>query len=136
VWIAAIWAGVSLALSGPVGWLVTALAGAAHMPAAAASRVFVGVVDALVYALVSFAVFTLARAYRPPAWYMFAALAGYLLGQAGYLALGWLVDGGTASLASVDPVLMAVEAVASTLGAAGAVGVWSAQRGTDEGPGV
>jgi hypothetical protein len=67
---------------------------------------------------------------------VFAALIGYLLGQAGYLGVGWLVDGGTASVASLNPVLMVVEAVASTLGATGAVGVWSAQRGMDESPGV
>lgn len=123
-------------LAGPVSWLVAALAGAARMPAAASSPVFVGVVDALVYAVASFAVFALARRYRPPERYVFAALIGYLLGQAGYLGIGWLVDGGTASVARLNPVLMTVEAVASTVGAAGAVGVWSAQRGMDESPGV
>ena len=135
-WVAALWVVASVLLAGPVSWLVTALAGAAHMSAVASSPVFVGVVDALVYGLVAFAVFTLVRPYRPPTRYVFAALIGYLLGQAGYLGVGWLVDGGTASVASLNPVLMAVEAVASTLGAAGAVGVWSVQRGMDASPGV
>jgi hypothetical protein len=87
-----------------------------------------------VYALVSFAVFAPARRYRPPARYVSAALIGYLLGQAGYLGMGWLIDGGTARLSGLDLVLIAVEAAASTLGAAGAVGVWSAQRGMERGP--
>ena len=129
VGVSALWAMVSLFAAGPVTWLVAGLAGLAHVPAAATNRVFVGAVDALVYAVLAFAVFSLAGGYRPVARLALAALAGYLLGQAGYLAVGWLVDGGTAGLSLLDPALIAVEAAASTLGAAGAVAVWSVRRG-------
>jgi hypothetical protein len=132
-WIAALWVVVSLFAAGPVSWLVSGLANVAHMPAAGTSRVFVGVVDALVYVVLAFGLFALAGRYRPPVWYVLAALAGYLVGQAGYVALGWLVDGGTAGLGS-DPVLITVEAVASMLGAAGAVGIWSVRRGVEADP--
>jgi hypothetical protein len=132
--VAALWAVVSVFLPGPVSWLVGALAAVAHSPAAASSRVFVGVVDALVYSVAAFAYFALAGRRGPSSRYVLAALIGYLLGQAGYLGMGWLVDGGTASLSNLDPALMFVEAAASTLGAAGAVGVWSAQRDMEEGP--
>lgn len=128
MWVAALWTVVSLFAAGPVTWLVAALSGLARMPAAATNRVFVGAVDALVYAVLAFAVFSLAGGHRPSARYVIVALAGYLLGQAGYLAVGWLVDGGTAGLSLLDPALMVVEAVASTLGAAGAVAAWSVRR--------
>ena len=128
--IAALWSAVSLFAAGPVTWLVAALSGLAHMPAATTSRVFVGAVDALVYAVLAFAVFSLAGKHQPPARYAIVALAGYLLGQAGYLVVGWLADGGTAGLNQLDPALIAVEAMASTLGAAGAVAFWSVQRGS------
>ena len=132
--VAALWTVVSLFAAGPVSWLVATLADLAHMPAAATSRVFIGTVDALVYAVLAFAVFRLAVRHTPGARYAFAALLGYLVGQAGYLGVGWLVDGGTAGLSVLDPVLITVEAVASTLGAAGAVAAWSMRRGGEADP--
>lgn len=125
---------MSVLLAGPVSWLVRVLAGAGHLPAAATDRVFVGAVDALVFAVAAFAVFAFAGRSGSLGSHVFAAVIGYLLGQAGYLGMGWLVDGGTASLASVDPALFVIEAGASMLGAAGAVGVWSGRRGTGELP--
>jgi hypothetical protein len=86
--VAALWTVVSVFLPGPVSWLAGALAAAAHTPAAASSRVFVGVVDALVYSVAAFAVFALAGR-RGPSWiYVLAALIGYLLGQGGILVWG------------------------------------------------
>ena len=77
MWIAALWVVVSLLAAGPVSWLAAGLASLTHMPAVSTSRVFVGVVDALVYVVLSFGVFAPTGRYRPPVWYVFAALGAY-----------------------------------------------------------
>lgn len=131
--VALLWAGLTPALVSVVALLVTAADRVAGKGAVSKSLVIATALEALVYLLVSFGVFRMARGFGAGRWYWLAGPIGYLAGAGGYALLA-ASAGADAGLVAPLAVIVA-DAVACAAGAfAGGRSAGAGGVGAVEGP--
>ena len=114
--IALLWTALTPFLMGVVAGVVTLAERATGHGTVNGNVLAAGAIEAIVYLVVSFGVFRMARHVGVPQWFWLAGPAGYLLGAAAYLVLGTSA-GGVLALSLREGTVMAVDTAACACGA-------------------